>query len=73
MFHLCILANKQHNIELTGYGCQHQMCGGMVAMGKFSVGTLGVRHQLPQRQCLIFTFIHLPTIICGPDTDRVAV
>jgi len=51
----------------------NKKCGGTVAMGKVSVGTLGVRHQLPQHHCVIFTFIHLPTIICGPDSDRVAV
>jgi len=45
VFHLCILANKQHNIEVTGHSSQHQMYGGTVAMGKVAVGTLGVRHQ----------------------------
>jgi len=73
VFHLCILANKQHNIEVTGYSDQHEICGGWVTMGKFAVGTLGVRHQLTQQYCLMFTVIYLPTLICGPDTDRVAV
>jgi hypothetical protein len=48
------------------------MCGGMVAFGKVSVGTLGVQQRLTQHHCLMFTFIYLPTIICGPNTGRVA-
>jgi hypothetical protein len=48
------------------------MCGGKVAMGEVSLGTMDVPHQLPHQHCSMFTFIYLSTIICGPDTDRVA-
>jgi hypothetical protein len=71
VFHLCIFTNKQNNIYVTCHSGQHQMCGGMVAMGKFSLGTLFVPYQLPHHHCSMFASIYLPTIICGPDTDRI--